>query len=256
MTKKFLIIDSGIGGLSTLATIKLHMPNLNAIYYADDKFFPYGEKTKGELISHIVEIVETFETQISGLILACNTATGVAVEILRKLFCFPIIGIEPAILPAIKTGKPTMVLVTPLEAKANKYLELARNKKILTYSTPILANEIENQLMLNGCFDNLSNSGVLINELNFINELASQNNISNIVLGCTHYVFLRTINAFKDFKLFDGNDGVSKRIDAVFGNVFNKGSIQILFASGDEKKSQIALRLFKNYCEFLSNLRL
>ena len=95
--KYILVYDSGIGGLTTLASIMLKNKNQNYIYYADTKNCPYGNKCNTQLQNIIINNIKrlTSEYNITHIVLACNTATTVAISKLRTLFNIPIIGTEP-----------------------------------------------------------------------------------------------------------------------------------------------------------------
>ena len=247
MNKPLLVIDSGVGGLTTLAKIRKKMPNINIIYFADDTFLPYGNKTEQQLILHICDIITEFEDEICGVVLACNTATGVAISALRKMFCFPIIGTEPAVMLACKTEGKTAVLVTPLEARQDKFLKLIQGKNVVVKEMKNLARIIDD------CLLSWVDFGVLQKELTDcicgLKDAIKANGVKKIVLGCTHYVFLRYTNLLLGFELFDGNEGVSDRVCALLRDEGNS-KITIAFASGNKKKSQMALRLLNEIMLF------
>ena len=103
------IFDSGIGGLSILSEINKMLPNENTIYLADNKNCPYGNKSRKEIIKLSIKNASTLiKMGCKIIVIACNTATTNAIKEIRKSFEIPIIGIEPAIKPALtntKTGK-------------------------------------------------------------------------------------------------------------------------------------------------------
>ena len=247
MNNRVLVIDSGVGGLTTLACIRRTLPLLDLIYYADDTFLPYGNKTEGELICRLCEIVSGFENKICAVVLACNTATGVAVDFLRKVFCFPIVGTEPAVGLACKTEGLTAVLVTELEAKQKKFIKLIEGKNVLVFPQKELATAIENALIENKTIVCLEN--ILTDYISFLKAQIGSFNIKKIVLGCTHYVFLKYIKSFNEFVVFDGNEGVARRLGALVLDV-GEGTTEIVFASKNKKKSQIALGLLNELLLF------
>ena len=243
MKKWVLVIDSGVGGISTLAAIRKRLAFIDIIYFADDTFLPYGNKCAEELTMHLCDIISCFEDEIQAVVLACNTATAVAVDFLRKIFCFPIIGTEPAVALACKTDGPYAALVTPLTAVQNKFCRLVANKPVRVFSRPNLALKIDNYFVSGGRIADLGVDVDVCAEIaEVVSELGKQK-INKIVLGCTHYVFLKCTKMLAGFELFDGNDGVARRTEMFVENV-GDGKIKFLFGSGDKKKSQIALRLF------------
>ena len=93
------IFDSGVGGLTVLKEIQKILPNENLIYLGDTKNFPYGNRSKDEIIQFSINNVQTLiEKDVKIIIIACGTATSQAIEILRSQFEIPIIGIiEPTV---------------------------------------------------------------------------------------------------------------------------------------------------------------
>ncbi|TWH29418.1 glutamate racemase [Bacillus subtilis J22] len=99
---KIGFFDSGIGGMTVLYEAIKVLPYEDYIFYADTLNVPYGEKSKGKVKEYIFNAAEFLASQnIKALVIACNTATSIAIEDLRRNFDFPIIGIEPAVKPAI-----------------------------------------------------------------------------------------------------------------------------------------------------------
>lgn len=96
--------DSGIGGMTVLHQALQLLPNDDYIFYADTLHVPYGEKTKEEVRKYIFDAVDFMANQgIKALVIACNTATSIAVDDLRQKYDFPILGIEPAVKPAVQS---------------------------------------------------------------------------------------------------------------------------------------------------------
>ena len=126
---KIGIFDSGIGGLSVLHQAMITMPEADYIFYADVDNVPYGEKTREEvrkLVDHAVGFL--IDKGCQAIVLACNTATSAAISYLREKYKLPIIGIEPAVKPAVEhtseTGRRVMVVSTPVTAKGEKLKRL------------------------------------------------------------------------------------------------------------------------------------
>lgn len=249
MGKKILVVDSGIGGISTLVEIRRRFEHADILYFADDVFMPYGSKSKIDLIDHLANVLERFENDICGVVFACNTATGVAAELLRKVFCFDIVGTEPAVVPACADKERTLVLVTPLESRQIKFERLIVGKNVLVSPRPNLAAKIEKCLGKYGSVLALEKSKGVLSEVEEIKNILAENNIKKIVLGCTHYVFLKYTKLLNDFTLFDGNVGVAAQARRVFADV-GGGETEFVFASGNKKKSQLALRLFEELSNF------
>ena len=128
---KIAFFDSGVGGLSVLQTAIQVLPPQQYIYFADSVNAPYGTKSKKEIKKLMFEAVDFLQTKnINALVVACNTATSAAIKDLRKQYDFPIIGMEPAVKPAIEKSKKKKIVLfaTELTLKEKKAL-FATSKK-------------------------------------------------------------------------------------------------------------------------------
>lgn len=206
-----LVIDSGIGGLTVLYNLVLENPNCDYIYFADYVNSPYGDKSATFLRKKLIENIKTLSKKYSpqGVVLACNTATAVAAGVLRRVFSNDfIVGTEPAIMRAIHDNKKNiLVLATPNTLKHNKLVnEQMQNENINLeiLALPNLATYIEDNI------DNLKLlkpivQSYLVPFLPYIDAL---------VLGCTHYIYLKPMLReilSTDIKIYDGNIGVAKQ---------------------------------------------
>lgn len=124
---KIGILDSGIGGLTVLHQALYTLPTEEFIYYADTDHVPYGTKSREEVIG-FVDMAVNFLVQkgVKAIVIACNTATSIAAEYVRAKYNLPILGMEPAIKPAVRKsqGKRVMVIATPLTVKEDKLQNL------------------------------------------------------------------------------------------------------------------------------------
>lgn len=123
------LFDSGIGGLTVLHQALKFLPQEDYLFYADTAHVPYGEKTKEEVREYILNAVDFIaKHNIKALVIACNTATSIVIEELRSRYDFPILGIEPAVKPAIEQSegkqKKVLVLATRLTLQEKKYHDL------------------------------------------------------------------------------------------------------------------------------------
>lgn len=203
------VFDSGVGGISVLAELVKQLPNESFYYYADCANAPYGGKSKQEIIELMKGHCDRFINMgCKAIVLGCNTATSAASAYLREKYELPIVGIEPAIKPALlKTDKRVLVLATELTIKEDKLRLLADSlnacERLILSPCPGLMELVEA-----GCEEKECNR--------YLYKLISPyiNQISAIVLGCTHYSFLkRNINIlFPEAELFDGNLGVAKHL--------------------------------------------
>ena len=206
------IIDSGLGGLSVLRELLSLMPNEDYLFYGDSANAPYGTKT----VEHVVELTHAsanklIDMGIKALVIACNTATSVAAANLRATYPnMPIIGIEPALKPAVLAKKnPTViVMATPLTLQQDKFLSLMSRYTEDAHIIPLPCPGLP-ELVENGCF-----SGSKLDS--YLQRLFSpfdRDKIDSIVLGCTHYPLIKSeiVRAFgRNVAVFDGGEGTAR----------------------------------------------
>ena len=97
------IFDSGIGGMTLLHQAMVSLPHEKYIFYADIDHVPYGTKSREQVISYVDAVMQFMIAQnCKAVVIACNTATAVAAQIMRQKYDIPIIGIEPAVKPAVR----------------------------------------------------------------------------------------------------------------------------------------------------------
>lgn len=241
---KILFIDSGIGGISTLATTCKMLPKLNFIYYADDKFAPYGAKSKRFLQKHLYHIINSFlGKDICAVVLACNTATTNSIEFLRKHLPVKIIGTEPAIKLAANNHKNVLLVATPLTTKSKRLKTLAKgiNIKLSALALPNLARAIDNYYL------HSKQSSLLQISKNISKIQNKAKNNSCIVLGCTHYCFLsEQIHNTTHLQVIDGNLGVAKQIAKYSDSCLSNHPIrQFILSSGNINLQKKYTKIFE-----------
>ncbi len=187
------VFDSGIGGLSILKALRAELPNESFVYIADSGNAPYGEKGDDFVIERSRLITRTLIEQygVKALVIACNTATAAAAKILRHEFPnLPLIGVEPALKPAVKLSKTRKigVMATRGTLESAKFatlkVALADQAEFIIQPCDGLASAIETQ--------NASNIiALLAVYMPAMGEFGKKNGqIDTLVLGCTHYPFI------------------------------------------------------------------
>ncbi len=209
------VFDSGMGGISVLREMAALMPNEDFIYYGDSANAPYGTKTLEEVrrltIEHISRLLEDYKAK--AVAVACNTATSAAVKKLRQLYPdIPLVGVEPAIKPAVLACEDARVLVmaTPMTIREDKFQKLEhlydQEGEIYELPCPGLMEFVENGVL----------SGPELHS--FLQNLLDpylDKDLTGIVLGCTHYPFLRKAIqevAGPDIRLYDGGRGTAMEL--------------------------------------------
>ena len=208
------VFDSGVGGISVLRELVALMPQENYIYFGDSKNAPYGTKTLEEVQKlTMADAAYLREQGIKALVVACNTATSAAIDLLRETYQdIPVIGIEPALKPAVQMGEHPRVLVmaTPMTLKEEKFLALQAQyqprAEIIPLPCPGLMEFVEQGVTSGGAVE-----GYLLDKLEPYRNVP----VSAIVLGCTHYPFLtgaiRRIVG-RHVEIIDGADGVAQQL--------------------------------------------
>jgi glutamate racemase len=242
--------DSGIGGVSVLHKAIKMMPDEDYIYYADTMNVPYGPKPKDEVRKYVFDAAEfIMQHGVKALVIACNTATSVAVRDLRSKYSIPIIGMEPAVKPAVEKNrnknKRILVTATALTLKEEKLKNLiarlnsSQNVDLLPLSELVLfAENLE--------FDEHA-------VIPYLEEQFSKydlNDYDAIVLGCTHFLFYRDMikKLFPpDVSIVDGNDGTVRNLKRTLekSNALHEGSGKITFYNSGIKAEDKELDKFE-----------
>lgn len=214
------IFDSGIGGLTVTGAIRQVLPNESLVYFGDTAHMPYGEKEQDDIQRFAMGITEFLlkEKHCKTIVIACNTASAAAYEILRDKYkgSVPIISvIDPMIEEVIndESIERVGIIATRTTIKSGVYQQkFNRRKPDLKYSalaTPLLATMIEE-----GFYDNSVSSAVLENYLS--NKVLAD--IDGLVLGCTHYPLIKDeIDKFYNGKvrIFDSAQVVAHRLKQI-----------------------------------------
>lgn len=189
---KIGVMDSGCGGLSVLRELLRVLPNEDYIYFSDNANCPYGEKSQDFIIDRCRAIVDSFIAEgADAVVIACNTATAAAIATLRKERPgFPFVGMEPAVKPAaLGTRSGTIgVLATAGTLKASKYLD---TKDRYTDGVQVIEHVGEGFVELVEALDLDSDNtrAVVSRSLTPLLDAGAD----TIVLGCTHYPFLKPV---------------------------------------------------------------
>lgn len=201
-----MVLDSGIGGLYTLKKLQKKMPNENFLFFMDKLHAPYGNKSAKKLNKIVCKNVQNIRNKyfIKAIILACNTISAVCYNGLKQQNQdLPIIKIEPFLDAKQFHNEPTLVLLTKNTAKfCENISKIANENNVFIKSFGNFAKLIDNA---NGNFDAL---------LPYLKrELCKyvRMNIKNIVLGCTHYNYIKTElrSIFGDVKFFENSLSVA-----------------------------------------------
>lgn len=250
------VFDSGVGGISVLRELVKIMPNENYLYFGDSINAPYGTKEVSVIRELTIKNVEKLmDMGAKSIVVACNTATSAAVRVLRQMYPdIPLVGIEPAIKPAVEYKKDSRVVVmaTPMTLKQDKFQKLMQKydgqAQIVPLPCPGLMEFVERGDL---------EGDDLYKYLNILFGSVNQDRIDSVVLGCTHYPF--AINAIKnvlgeDVKIFDGGEGTARemkrRLDeaGLTNKDTKRGMVKFINSKDTEEERKL--------CEFLLKIKM
>lgn len=234
---KIGFIDSGLGGLSVIRELRKLDSACKAVYIYDNKFHPYGNRSREELMAITFRNIETLIAEgVEAVVLACNTITGACADGLRKTFSIPIIGTEPPIKPALAECDSIAVLATRYTKKSDRFRRLIgqyKDKKIYLPNVDDLARLIEREnsdyskihRYLSGAFMRLPE-------------------VEGVALGCTHYYYaVDIIRAVLPYaKIFESSSGVARRIKDICK--CERGSIELKIITTGEHIEEEYLKKF------------
>lgn len=234
------MLDSGMGGLSVLLEAMKLLPNEDFLYYGDQLHAPYGTKEPSEVMRLVDNAVSfLIEKGCKAIVIACNTATGVAAQAMRQKYNLPIIGIEPALKPAqsLRNGGKVLVMATPVTLKQEKFRHLfdMYGQDTLLCPCPGLMDMVEKGVLSGPELDSLLDS-LLQNQ--------PLPEVKVVVLGCTHYSFLSKAIA-RHFpahtQVIDGNGGTVRQLKrrleecGLSADSDRDGAVTLMSSSDDEK---------------------
>lgn len=250
-TKRSVVVfDSGIGGLNLLYECIKRVPTAHYYYVSDNDNVPYGNKSSEEILRLTLCALKDIERlNPAALVVACNTVTARCIDELRRIYPFPVVGIQPAVKPAGEVGGRCLVLATRSTVQSQPFLNLV--SRFAPQSTQIvgceqLAEYIERNIF---ALPPVLPDGLL-----------PETEADCVVLGCTHYAFVKgAIKRRYGCPVFDGMAGTADHYAKIVGisdhffpptgkfdhHTYNKFKITFLGKNSD-KNSQIMKCLFKN----------
>ncbi len=254
MNKKELPIgffDSGVGGLSVMREALKLMPNENYIYFGDSKNAPYGVKEMKEVRDLTFDAVEFLLNKgAKAIAVACNTATSAAVAELRKVYKdVPIVGIEPAVKPAVELHRDgdVIIMATPFTLTHNKFKRLMDYYGEQATITPMPCDGLV-EFIEKGDLDSKELKDYLRDKF----KEYKHKDIASIVLGCTHYPFIRdTLSEVlgKDIPIIDGGEGTVRELRRrlkeadLINDSSEKGTVEFYNSCGRDEVTELSKKL-------------
>lgn len=206
-TIKACVMDSGVGGFPILDRLVSEGFFAEVIYLADQKYFPYGEKSAKWLQDRLLTIAGWVKEQsVDIFVIACNTATVNAINNVRKTYDFEVVGIEPVVKPLSNYGS-SLLLATSATLQSDKLLDMVSNHpsegSLTTYTPSGLVGMIEDM-----------NEEGISRVAAHLTDLAAEKGVEAVGLSCTHYPLIlnELSRAMPDVIFIDPNEAVVKRI--------------------------------------------
>jgi glutamate racemase len=212
-----LFFDSGVGGLSVLGPARALLPNAPIVYAADSAGFPYGKRSEAEIASRVPallgRLVERFHPRLA--VIACNTASTIALDHVRSALALPVVGTVPAIKPAAEISKSRVIGVLGTKATVRQpYVDdlaakFASDCTIIRHGSPELVELAEAKL---------AGEEVAIEAVKAaaqpMFDAARGEDIDTVVLACTHFPLLQDelSAAYPDVTYVDGGAGIARQI--------------------------------------------
>ncbi|MEO6224968.1 MAG: glutamate racemase [Sphingomicrobium sp.] len=212
-----LFFDSGVGGLSVLGPTRALLPNAPIVYAADSAGFPYGKRSEAEIAERVprllAQLVERFRPRLA--VIACNTASTIALDHARAALDVPVVGTVPAIKPAAQMSRTRVIGVLGTQATVRQpYVDdlaarFAADCAIVRHGSPELVELAEAQL----AGHNVSVDAVRA-AVQPMFDAHGGAKIDTVVLACTHFPLLdnQLRAAFPDVSYVHGGDGIARRI--------------------------------------------
>ena len=212
-----LFFDSGVGGLSILGPTRELLPKAPLVYCADSAGFPYGKRTEADLASRVPallgRLVERFHPRLA--VIACNTASTIALEHVRSALDLPVVGTVPAIKPAAEMSKTRVIGVLGTEATVRQpYVDdlaakFAADCTIVRHGSPELVELAEAKLA-----GEQIDAAAVKSAAQPMFEAHDGDRIDTVVLACTHFPLLadELTAAFPNVSYVDGGPGIARRI--------------------------------------------
>ena len=248
-TRPIGVFDSGLGGLSVLIELKKAIPREDFIFLADQKNVPYGEKTKSQLCKIGYDVTRyLLKKKVKLIVIACNTSTCYSIDHIRKHFDVPVVGTVPAIKTASMLSKTRSIgiISTPATSKSSYLKNLIKQHslglKVINISCPKLEDAVER--------GNISSKKVQLLLKRYLSKIINTK-ADYLVLGCTHYPFLKNNikSIHPNIKTVDSGQAIAKRVKNILSELklrnTSGGDIIYLTTGNSSKFSKAASLLLK-----------
>jgi glutamate racemase len=216
--RPILFFDSGVGGLSVLAPTRALLPQATVVYVADDAGFPYGTRSESEISARVPALLgrlaERYRPRL--IVIACNTASTIALASVRAALDLPVVGTVPAIKPAVAASRSRVIGVLGTEATVRQpYVdrlsaEFAGDCTVLRHGSALLVELAEAKLR-----GEEVTARDVAPALAGLTDQPSGDRLDTVVLACTHFPLLAdelAAAAGRPLSFVDGGAGIARRV--------------------------------------------
>ncbi len=249
-----LIFDSGVGGLSVLAETRKLLPDAPIIYVADNAALPYGDKTEAEIAARVSGLLGRLSERYNPrlICIACNTASTIALGMVREVLETPIVGTVPAIKPAAEMTRTGVIGLLGTKATIrqayvdNLEAEFAAGKRLIRHAAPELVAAAEAKLR-GGAPD----PAIFARAAAGLRDQPDGANIDTVVLACTHFPLLEQ-ELGREFgenvRFVDGAQGIARRIAYLTrGQDFVRSHEDFAIVTGQDPDHSPLAHAFESY---------
>ncbi|HET7273898.1 MAG TPA: glutamate racemase [Longimicrobiaceae bacterium] len=244
------VFDSGVGGLSVAREIRALLPAEDILYFADTAYCPYGGRPVDEIRERSLLVVNRLVGEgAKVVVVACNTASAAALETLRAVIDVPVIGMEPALKPAVTKSLRGRVgvMATPATLRAERFDRLVEHygngAEIFPLPCPGLVEHVE--------LGEVDGDGVEETLKELLGPIMRAE-VDTVVLGCTHYPFLRAAISRimgPGVSIVDSGAAVARQVQRVLAvngtvSVSGDGIFRLLTSGNAEAVGKVASRLW------------
>ena len=262
-TNRILVFDSGLGGLSILNALRASLPGREFIYASDNAAFPYGLKTRDFLIARVEAVLNALVEQVQPeiIVVACNTASTVVLPSIRDHFDLPIVGVVPAIKPAVAQSSSGVIGLLGTPGTVNRdytqqlIKDFAKGFNIVKVGSSRLVEIVEQALR------GKSPSQVELSSI--LAPFFEVENLDTIVLACTHFPLIgeKLVSAApRPVTWVDSGDAIARRVESLCGeattnkNPLFNSSIQVIFTQAENDNCALETALNNFGCGNISFL--
>jgi len=249
-----LIFDSGVGGLTVLAEVRKLLPGAPVIYAADTAGLPYGEKTEAQIAARVAgllgRLAERFDPRL--ITIACNTASTIALGMVREVLEVPIVGTVPAIKPAAAMTETNVIGLLGTGATIrqayvdNLEAEFAQGKALLRHAAPELVEAAEAKLR-----GAPVDPAAIIHAIEGLRSQAGGANIDTVVLACTHFPLLQDELAAAfgpEVRFVHGAEGIARRVAFLTqGQAFTRTKPDLALVTGELANAELLTGILGSY---------